>query len=71
MVEIRQPQMRITAGVRHDAIVGRGGRAVLHGDVSADYAGAGASRSTGFSTIGRLMIAESTPNSTESHHTTS
>ena len=32
---------------------------------------AGASRATGFSTIGRLITAESTPNSTESHQTRS
>ena len=34
-------------------------------------AGAAAARTTGFSTIGRLMTAESTPNRIESHHTTS
>src|SRR5262252_892060 len=35
------------------------------------HAGASAARATGFSTIGRLITAESTPNSTESHHTES
>ena len=34
-------------------------------------AGAAAARTTGFSTIGRFITAESTPNSTESHHTAS
>ena len=33
------------------------------------YAVAAALRATGFSTIGRLITAESRPNSTESHHT--
>jgi hypothetical protein len=35
------------------------------------YAAATAARTTGFSTIGRLISAESTPNTTESHHTES
>ena len=34
-------------------------------------AGTAAARTTGFSTIGRLMTAESKPNRTESHHTAS
>src|SRR5262249_44270778 len=34
-----------------------------------DYAVTTAVRATGFSTIGRLITAESKPNSTESHHT--
>src|SRR5580692_3420521 len=35
-----------------------------------DHAGAAAIRSIGFSTIGRLISAESTPNRIASHHTT-
>src|SRR5580698_3711680 len=35
-----------------------------------DQAGATATRATGFSTIGRLISAESTPNRIASHHTT-
>src|SRR5262249_7940093 len=38
-------------------------------EASPYHAGASAARATGFSTIGRLISAESTPNSTESHHT--
>ena len=34
---------------------------------TADQAGTGAARCTGFSTMGRLISAESTPNNTESH----
>ena len=36
-----------------------------------DQAGAAAGRTTGFSTIGRLITAERTPSRIESHHTTS
>src|SRR5215216_1234657 len=35
------------------------------------HAACGAMRTTGFSTIGRLISAEATPKKTESHHTTS
>src|SRR5262249_52453720 len=38
-------------------------------EASPYHAGASAARATGFTTIGRLISAESTPNSTESHHT--
>src|SRR5215213_10186212 len=35
------------------------------------HAACGAMRTTGFSTMGRLISAEATPKKTESHHTTS
>ena len=48
----------------------------LHGGLASfvlcpRQAGAAAKRCTGFSTIGRLITAESTPNRTDSHHTAS
>src|SRR6201999_4119337 len=48
-------------------LIGQAGAPV--GSPSLYHAGAAAGRATGFSTIGRLITAESTPNSTESHHT--
>ena len=71
MVAIRQPQMTMTAGVRHEAIGCVAVGPLLHRRSMPTQAAAGTGRSTGFSTIGRLMRAESTPNSTESHHTMS
>src|SRR5581483_5672927 len=41
------------------------------GRLSSPQAGTAAGRTTGFSTIGRLTIAERTPSRIESHHTTS
>src|SRR5262249_42063047 len=46
-------------------------RAPTRPPYAAAYAAAGSAGATGFSTIGRLTTAESTPNSTASHHTTS
>src|SRR5262245_11556779 len=63
---IRQPQARITTGVRQ---VGET-RALDCINIDGQ-ACAGAARCTGLSTIGRLISAEATPKNTDSHHTTS
>src|SRR5262249_48302513 len=46
-------------------------RALLHPGAVRRRAGMGAARPTGFSTLGRLIPGESTPNRPESHHTAS
>ena len=77
---IRQPQIRMTAGVRQDGRRATDDAASLCSCTVAlasfvagagVHAGAAARRCTGFSTIGRLITAESKPNNTDSHHTTS
>src|SRR5262249_56682990 len=46
-------------------------RALVHPGATPRQAGTAAARTTGFSTIGRLITADSTPNRTGSHHTAS
>ena len=73
--EMRQPQMTMTAGVRQvialDVIAFDIDGLSSIGWTGSDQAGATAGRTTGFSTIGRLITAERTPSRIESHHTTS
>jgi hypothetical protein len=68
-----QPTMGADGGLRRVSLVPEAetaGAALTH-PATGRYALAGASRATGFSTIGRLTTADSTPNRIESHHTTS
>ena len=68
--EIRQPQSTMTAGVRQVIAFDIDGLLDI-GRTGSDQAGATAGRTTGFSTIGRLITAERTPSRIESHHTAS
>jgi hypothetical protein len=86
MSAIRQPEARIRAGVRQErgARAAMTADCSLSAPVllavciarapslgPTPQAGTAAARTTGFSTIGRLITAESKPNRTESHHTAS
>ena len=62
------PAIHVFCLARKTWMRGTSPRMTLRGALSY-HADAAAGRSTGFSMIGRLITAESTPNSTESHHT--
>ena len=69
MVAITQPQTTITAGVRQLASLGGAGPIDIVRLLRNDQAGTAATRATGFSTIGMLMSAESSPNRIAKYHT--